>query len=423
MVLLILCMVGALSIVVADGQSAPQVTDPPLSPAQGKINVKTSTTTLKGTIAPIETREVGMRIPSVGDAMPSPSVSATATISTTPTARRTTAPTPEETPLLGSLDDDISATSYFQWGLAFATQGEYKAAISEFEKSLARNPNDLNVWYHLALCAEALGNMEQAYNSYTYVLRLDPTFTPVTPLGRDSSLFQQLQANVTPVITIPIEENGNPNDGLTSFLLGGLLVIILIGVVSYIVRQQRQDENAVVQRTPLSLEQVAEMADKAIVHYKGEQDAEKTRGVIKELLTIASEIAVEGREGKHVGTAFIFGDTDIVLRSSGQLALNPFKGHSEENRSILGYSNHENIKEYALMDGAFIIRDDGIVCAAGRSISVDTNTVELEKGLGMRHVSTAAITQATNAIGIVVSESGGTIRVFANGDVIASNID
>jgi DNA integrity scanning protein DisA with diadenylate cyclase activity len=163
------------------------------------------------------------------------------------------------------------------------------------------------------------------------------------------------------------------------------------------------------------LEKINAMADGAMKFFDGD------RNVVVELLTIASEIAAEGREGKHVGTAFILGDTERVLEYSRQLILNPFAGHIEEDRCILYPHIHESIKELAQMDGAFIIRDDGVVVAAGRYITVDTSEVRIPRGFGTRHVSTAAITDATDAIGIVVSESGGSIRVFAKGDIVASN--
>jgi DNA integrity scanning protein DisA with diadenylate cyclase activity len=78
----------------------------------------------------------------------------------------------------------------------------------------------------------------------------------------------------------------------------------------------------------------------------------------------------------------------------------------------------ENIKELSLLDGAFVIREDGTVEAAGRYISIDTSNVRLSKGFGTRHVSVAAITQETKAIGIVVSESGGQVRIMARGRII-----
>lgn len=46
------------------------------------------------------------------------------------------------------------------------------------------------------------------------------------------------------------------------------------------------------------------------------------------------------------------------------------------------------------------------------------SNVQIPKGLGTRHASVAGITQVTNAIGIVVSQSGGKISIFRNGRII-----
>ena len=418
--LTILWMVSALSIVFADGQSAPQVID-----SSAKTPVKVSSTFARAMIAPLETRELSVKPPSTGnqgDSQTSSSTTASGIRSVIPTPVRTTSiPTAEPALVPGNLDNSASANTYLQWGLAFARQGEYKAAMEEFEKALAREPQNLNTWYYLGICAEALGYIEQAHNAYVYVLQLDPTFVPVANIGGESVLFSQIQTNITSPDQV-VEESGNTQRDwvMATFLLGGLLVIFLGS--AYIIRQPNSKLAALLgtaktpQRALLSSEKIDEMADTTMKYFKGD------RKVIVKLLTIASEIASEGREGKHVGTAFIIGDADEVLERSRPLILNPFEGHDEESRSICDRDTHESIKEVAQMDGAFIISDKGVIIAAGRYISIDTSEVDVPRGLGTRHVSTGAITKATDAIGIVVSESGGTIRVFADGAIIASNV-
>lgn len=417
-VLIILWMVGALFIVFADEQSSPQITD-----SSAKIHVKGSSTSAKATIAPLETRELSVKPPSVG-LQASPSVTAVASfVSPTQSTQARTTPVPitELTLVPGDLDDSASASLYFQWGLAFARQGEYKAAMSEFEKALSRDPQNLNTWYYLGVCAEALGYIEQAYNAYVYVLQLDPTFVPLTNIGGESVLFPQIKENVTPPDSTVEGNGGDQNVQIMSFFMFGVLLLVTILAFGYIIRRHFPKQAAflgiakVPQRVPLSPEKINEMADITMKYFKGEKE------VIVELLTIASEIASEGREGKHIGTIFIIGDTNEVLKRSRPLILNPFEGHAEESRCIRNGCNHESIKEVAQMDGAFVISDNGIVVAAGRYISIDTSEVHVPKGLGTRHVSTGAITKATHAIGIVVSESGGTIRIFADGAIIASN--
>ncbi|WP_129598391.1 DNA integrity scanning protein DisA nucleotide-binding domain protein [Methanohalophilus profundi] len=142
--------------------------------------------------------------------------------------------------------------------------------------------------------------------------------------------------------------------------------------------------------------------------------------VIRAVLKIALEIAYTGREGSPVGTAFIIGDLEEVMQRSHQMILNPYSGHPEDERNILKKNNRESIKEFALLDGVFIISKEGVVHAAGRYLDVDAKDIGINKGLGGRHVSAAAITRDTVAVAITVSESGGTVRMFMDGKEMAS---
>ncbi len=136
--------------------------------------------------------------------------------------------------------------------------------------------------------------------------------------------------------------------------------------------------------------------------------------LLKEVLRLALELGREGREGKKVGTAFIIGDTNEVLKRSHQLILNPYKGHPEDLRDIKDESHWETIKEFAQIDGVFIVDERGLIVSAGRYLDVSTKSIELE-GLGGRHISALAITRETQAIAVTVSESGGTVRLFKDG--------
>ncbi len=140
--------------------------------------------------------------------------------------------------------------------------------------------------------------------------------------------------------------------------------------------------------------------------------------VFKTVLTIAIEISREGREGHAIGTAFLVGDAANVMAKSRQLVLNPFEGHSREKRMITDSETSDDIKEFAQLDGVFVIAADGVIEAAGRYITIDTGIVKLQRGLGTRHSSVAAITSVTHALGIVVSQSGGIIRIFKDGKII-----
>ncbi|MCE8422753.1 MAG: diadenylate cyclase [Candidatus Methanoperedens sp.] len=141
--------------------------------------------------------------------------------------------------------------------------------------------------------------------------------------------------------------------------------------------------------------------------------------VFETVLKIALEICTEGREGRPIGTGFILGDSENVMAKSRQLVLNPFEGHNREKRQIFDQSIQDNIKEFAQLDGVFVISTDGVVEAAGRYITLDTGIVKMQRGLGTRHSSVAAITNATDTIGIVVSQ-GRVIRIIKSGKIIAT---
>ena len=137
--------------------------------------------------------------------------------------------------------------------------------------------------------------------------------------------------------------------------------------------------------------------------------------VFEELVRIAVEIGSEGIEGKSVGTCFVMGDADEVLRHSRQMILNPFKGYSEEKRNILKCDLKDTIKEFAQLDGAFIIRKDGTIETAGSFLKASLIKEVLPQGWGARHHSAAAITSITKAIAITVSQSTGDVRIFKGG--------
>ncbi len=140
--------------------------------------------------------------------------------------------------------------------------------------------------------------------------------------------------------------------------------------------------------------------------------------VFEQVLDIAVSLGQEGRQGKPVGTIFVIGDIEHVKQFSEPLMLNPFQGHPEEHRNILDPSLRETIKELSALDGAFLIRDDGVVEAAGVFLRSVVPGSVLPHGLGARHRSAAGITAATEATAITVSESTGTATVFQGGEIM-----
>ncbi|MCL2181989.1 MAG: diadenylate cyclase [Chitinispirillia bacterium] len=145
--------------------------------------------------------------------------------------------------------------------------------------------------------------------------------------------------------------------------------------------------------------------------------------VFERVMGLAGEIAVEGREGKAVGTIFVLGDTNSVNANVRQLIINPFRGYSEAERNILDPGLVETIKEFASIDGAFIITGDGVILSAGsylRPQGANSQETALPGGLGARHAAASGITECTQALAITISESTGTVNVFKNGAVMLS---
>ena len=137
------------------------------------------------------------------------------------------------------------------------------------------------------------------------------------------------------------------------------------------------------------------------------------------VVDIALDIGALGREGKPVGTTFIVGNVDHVMRSSHQAIFNPFKGYPEGAREITSSEVVESIKELAQLDGAFVISEKGIVEAAGRHLDAVSSVTKQLKGLGSRHRAAASMTMYCEAIAIVVSESTGRVTIFDEGKIIA----
>ncbi len=137
--------------------------------------------------------------------------------------------------------------------------------------------------------------------------------------------------------------------------------------------------------------------------------------VLERVIAVATELAVEGREGRPVGCLFAVGDNEKVSSLSKPLVLNPFFGYKEEDRNILNPFMDETVKEFSSIDGAFVIRGDGVVESAGSLLQATDSTHELPGGLGSRHAAAAAISVATNCISIVVSSSTGQVTLFRRG--------
>jgi diadenylate cyclase len=139
---------------------------------------------------------------------------------------------------------------------------------------------------------------------------------------------------------------------------------------------------------------------------------------LRAVVDLATEIAREGREGHPVGTMFVVGDTRKVLTMCHPINFNPFRGYSRTERDIRDPRVREQIKDIAQLEGAIIIRRDGVAVAACMYVNAPAEGLTLSKGLGTRHWAAAAISRKTKAVAVAVSQSSGAVRIFQKGEVV-----
>ncbi len=141
--------------------------------------------------------------------------------------------------------------------------------------------------------------------------------------------------------------------------------------------------------------------------------------VFERVLSLAAELGMEGREGRPVGALFVLGDTENVLAQSRQLVINPFHGYPEDERNVLDPRLEETVKEFSSLDGAFIIRGDGVILSTARYlVPQDKPTEPLPHGLGARHEAAAGITTTTRSVALCISQSTGSVSIFKGGRLV-----
>jgi len=121
--------------------------------------------------------------------------------------------------------------------------------------------------------------------------------------------------------------------------------------------------------------------------------------VVDALIQLALQIGQEGYEGHPVGTIITIGDHNAVLEKSRQITINPFQGLGESERNVLDPRIREAIKNFSVLDGAFVIREDGVVLSAGRYLSAGDEA-------------------ATQCLALVVSQTSGAVRLFKEGGIL-----
>jgi hypothetical protein len=172
----------------------------------------------------------------------------------------------------------------------------------------------------------------------------------------------------------------------------------------------------------------ASMPDSILVVSVGPEDEDGAFGflhakgvqaeVLDSLIDLAVTIGVEGWEGRPVGALFVIGDSNKVMENSRPLSLNPFQGYSEDERNLMSPEVRRALRAFAVLDGAFVLREDGVVLAAGRYLNFEEKDVRVPLGLGARHMAAAGISRDTEALAIVVSQTSGAVRVFRHGRAV-----
>ena len=143
--------------------------------------------------------------------------------------------------------------------------------------------------------------------------------------------------------------------------------------------------------------------------------------VLEHTVALAVEIAREGREGRKIGTLFVVGDSEEVLKHSKPLILDPLYGHPDESKRIDDPDVRETLKELAQLDGAFVVSDEGVVVSAARYIDATSEEVNIPLGLGSRHLAAASVSRHTSAVAVAVSESS-MVRMFDDGELVSEII-
>jgi diadenylate cyclase len=219
-----------------------------------------------------------------------------------------------------------------------------------------------------------------------------------------------IEATGVPVLPLPEYDLGRPEK-------------LKIALVSGIARGLYKEGDVVV---GLLARKPAAMPDSILVVTVGQEEEEGSfgflqaegvsAGVMDALIELAVSIGVEGWEGRPIGALFVVGDSNTVMEKSRQLTLNPFQGYSEDDKNIMNPDVRHALHAFAVLDGAFIVREDGVVVSAGRYLHFDEEQeLDVPLGLGARHMAAAGISRDTEAIAIVVSQTSGSVRVFRRG--------
>lgn len=238
--------------------------------------------------------------------------------------------------------------------------------------------------------------------------------------AQDAQLTQQLKEEPE-LIVLDIDPGPTPTQELMSlalleavaqeYLMPGAHVVALYNGIEAVPGQAEQIDS-------LSIIHLGEHLERLSAQDLRRLDTQVPLETLRAVVDLATEIGQEGREGQPIGTMFVVGDHRKVLSMSRPLNFNPFRGYSDAERDVRDRRVREQIKDIAKLEGAIIIRRDGVAIAACMKIEASSEGITLSKGLGTRHWAGAAISKQTKAIAVVVSQSSGSVRIFQNGQVM-----
>jgi diadenylate cyclase len=242
--------------------------------------------------------------------------------------------------------------------------------------------------------------------------------------GKPKARKKLAQAVVSDAQRSIIAETGIPVIALPQYDLGRAERLKL-ALVSGIARGLYKEGDVLV---VLLAVRPAAMPDSLLVITVGPEDEDGAFGflqakgvqaeVLDALIDMAVTIGVEGWEGRPIGALFVIGDSNKVMENSRPLSLNPFQGYSEDERNLLNPEVRRALRAFAVLDGAFVLREDGVVLAAGRYLNFEEKDVRVPLGLGARHMAAAGISRDSEAIAIVISQTSGAVRVFRHGRAV-----
>ena len=73
-----------------------------------------------------------------------------------------------------SIEHPTSAEAYVNRGNELYNQGDYQAAISDYDEAIRLDPNDAIAYYNRGLAKSELGDLEAAISDYDEAIRLQP---------------------------------------------------------------------------------------------------------------------------------------------------------------------------------------------------------------------------------------------------------